>query len=515
MLTSRLDDDAGSFGRPGRSARAGSGPPKVVGVKGNRTYGGKGVRPYVATPMPAFGPEVAARLADAFEAADLDVHDDLVPAFSEEAMDVGRTLVGITGMACITCHDVAGKPSLGIPMVDLANTPERLRHDWFRRWLEDPVGMRPGTRMSAFFPDGKSVRHDILDGHAGQQIDAIWTYLSLGTAMPLPEGLVVDPSAYDLEPSGRPIHHACFWEGGSARGIAVGFPERKHYAFDQEHLRVDAMWYGAFVNAAHTWDGRAGGLVVPEGDGVLELPEGMAVAWLDAPDAEWPTANRRNLGWRYLGQSRNADDVPTWRYAKGEVVVEETLRPVFGPGGLFVRSFHFEGLPVQEGGSGYFLRLGAAEHIDWAKVLEFDGVVQVPPPLGNGESAEPVPGILVRGGMGLEGGDLALTLPGQGPLVDRPRVTDSQYPAWPSVGATELARRQREQSEASRQRMVVPIGSGYDLEADSEPFKGKVIILDGSRLVARVPAPGAVDELVLSLMPTPEGTLDVEVEYRW
>ncbi len=67
------------------------------------------------------------------------------------------------------------------------------------------LGMRPGTRMAAFFSGGKSARTDVLDGDASQQIDAIWTYLSLGAAMPLPAGLVVDPATYDLDPIDRPM----------------------------------------------------------------------------------------------------------------------------------------------------------------------------------------------------------------------------------------------------------------------------------------------------------------------
>ncbi|MDF1799176.1 MAG: PA14 domain-containing protein [Planctomycetota bacterium] len=324
------------------------------------SHGGAGVRPYMQAKMPAFGDAVAARLADAFEAVDLTTTGAMTPPFSEAAMDAGRTLVGMAGFACISCHDVAGKPSLGIPMTDLANTPERLRHAWFQSWLEDPAAMRPGTRMSTFWRDGTSARTDVLDGHAGAQIDAIWTYLSLGMAMPLPDGLVVDPGAYDLEPVGRPIHHACFWRDGSARGIAVGFPERKHLAFDQEHLRLDKLWYGAFVNAADTWDGRAGGLVSPAGDGILDLPGGMAVAQLDDPTAAWPEANRRELGWRLLGSTRDTAGVPTFRYAHGEVVVEETLTPIFGPGGRFLRHFHFSGLPA----SGYVLRLAVGDELE-------------------------------------------------------------------------------------------------------------------------------------------------------
>jgi mono/diheme cytochrome c family protein len=323
------------------------------------SHGGAGVRPYLTTEMPSYPSRVAERLAAAFVAVDLPGGAQPEPAFDEVTMEVGRQLVGTTGFGCIVCHEVAGKPSLGIPMIDLATTPERLRFDWFRRWVEEPTALRPKTRMAGFWPGGKSAHTDILDGEAEPQIAAIWTYLSLGVSMPLPDGLNLDPAAYDLEPKGRPIYHACFWRGGSARGLAVGFPARKHLAFDEDNLRIAALWFGGFVNAADTWDGRAGGLVVPASEGVLHLPSGMAVAELDSASAPWPETARRELGWRYLGYRRDSEGVPTFRYAKGKMLVEESLSPQFGAGGRFVRRFHFEGL---EPGC-WFVRLGAGETI--------------------------------------------------------------------------------------------------------------------------------------------------------
>jgi len=52
--------------------------------------------------------------------------------------------------------------------------------------------------------------------------------------------------------------------------------------------------------------------------------------------------------------------VPTFRYANGDLVVEESLVPEFGAGGLFVRHFHFSGLEAGR----WSLRLGAAQSIE-------------------------------------------------------------------------------------------------------------------------------------------------------
>ncbi len=352
---------------------------KVI-AEGSR---GAGSRPYVQVQMPSFQVDVAADLARALEAVDVPLwaasHPSREePLFSEEIASSGHVLVGTGGFACIACHLVDGKNSLGLPMIDLASTTTRLRYPWFREWLEHPTEMRKGTRMASFWSEGTSARADIFEGDADRQIQAIWSYLSLGVGLPLPAGLVTDPGAYDLLPLEEPIYHACFLRDASARGMAVGFPERKHLAFDFQHLRLHSLWYGDFVNAAATWDGRAGGLIQPEGTGVLLLPEGLAVARLEDQSTTWPQNKRRPDGWRLLGHKRSPEGIPTFRYALGETIVEETLQPVFGARGHFLRKFRISGI----GHDALFLRLGSAKNISFHEDtirLQGTGILQGEP----------------------------------------------------------------------------------------------------------------------------------------
>ncbi|RME91526.1 MAG: hypothetical protein D6766_11790, partial [Verrucomicrobia bacterium] len=53
-------------------------------------------------------------------------------------------------------------------------TGRRLQWPWFRRYLEDPVKFRPGTRMPSFWPEGRPVLPEVLDGDPTRQIGAIW-----------------------------------------------------------------------------------------------------------------------------------------------------------------------------------------------------------------------------------------------------------------------------------------------------------------------------------------------------
>ncbi len=337
-------DDLGDEGRY---------PPDLggVGTKLKRAWmdqvigEGAAVRPAMVTRMPAFGEALAQSLGAALVAADL-AADGGAPAatneaaFDKEAARKGWKLVGSEGLNCLICHDVAGQPSLGVHGPDLATMYERLQPEWFRRWLRDPHKMRPGTRMSVFFPEGRSVLTDVYDGDAERQIDAIWHYLSLGRSMPLPTGLVVDSSAFQLLPVGRPVYFGTFMQGLSARVTTVGFPERVNLAFDARNVRLAKVWQGDFINAQGTWQGRAGQLESPAGEPVLDLPAGAAFAVLEQADSPWPEGSAREAGWRMLGHRRDADGHPTFRYAFDALEVEESLHPDVAPGAVgFERVF--------------------------------------------------------------------------------------------------------------------------------------------------------------------------------
>jgi hypothetical protein len=73
--------------------------------------------------------------------------------------------------------------------MDMTVMARRLKPDWFRRYLPDPAGLRPGTRMPSFWPEGKAAIQNVLGGDTGRQIAAIWAFLSKGNAAETPPGL--------------------------------------------------------------------------------------------------------------------------------------------------------------------------------------------------------------------------------------------------------------------------------------------------------------------------------------
>src|SRR5690606_31956616 len=213
-------------------------------------------------------------LADAFAA--LDRRDEVtIPAIDlpkHRIESVGRQLVGESALSCIKCHNVGNHAGTGIQAINLQTMTRRLRQDWFVRYMPDPQQYRPGTRMPSAFPNGKSGVRDALGGDAGQQLAAIWTYLELGEKAPIPAGAVT--SAIVLTPSERPIVYRGFLEGLSPRGIAVGYPEKAHIAFDAEQMCLALIWHNEFLDASQHWAGRGAGTIRPMGDHALSQVRG-------------------------------------------------------------------------------------------------------------------------------------------------------------------------------------------------------------------------------------------------
>ncbi|MDA0668296.1 MAG: PA14 domain-containing protein [Planctomycetota bacterium] len=338
----RLFVGEGDLGEEGRI------PPALTGVEAKLQphwlakviTNGEKVRPYMKTRMPSFGEQVGGVIA-----RDLHANRRPMPALPQRDFDVaevqmGREIAGTNGLACIVCHNMAGHKSPGIPGLDLATVADRLERSWFQQWLRNPHQMRSNTRMPVFWnEEGKSALTRLGEGDASVQINALWAYFSLGAAMPLPQGLITNPNVYSLIPMDRPLYFGTFMEGLSARVLTVGFPERVHLAFDQHNVRLAKVWRGEFMNGKGTWDGRAGELESPAGVEILDLPTGPPFAW-STDGSDWPTESGKDAGWRMVGQRRDADGNPTFRYRFEDVQVEESFLAKLGAdGAYFERSF--------------------------------------------------------------------------------------------------------------------------------------------------------------------------------
>jgi mono/diheme cytochrome c family protein len=283
------------------------------------------VRPYMAARMPQFGARNVLPLAEAFEKAD--ARADALPDlnnFATGASDMakhGRLLVGTTGLSCISCHTFAGNKSLGVPALDLATVGQRLRWDWFRRYLLDPPSLRPGTRMPPFWPEGKAANQTILKGDTEQQVAAIWWYLARKNYTDLPAGLVQAKLA--LVASNEAVIYRNFIKGAGSRAIAVAYPEGANLAFDANDICLALIWQGDFIDASRHRTGRGAGSEAPLGHGVIKLPSGAPFAVLDEPEAAWPARAGRGADWQFKGYTLDDRQRPAFRYLFGDVAVED------------------------------------------------------------------------------------------------------------------------------------------------------------------------------------------------
>jgi mono/diheme cytochrome c family protein len=220
------------------------------------------VRPWLKTRMPHFGPAVHPLVAELIATSGCGPAE-ITPAPTPQLVAEGRRLVGSGsgGLSCITCHSVNGGP---VAAPEQSRGPEltlmatRLRGDWFRRWVREPGRIIPNTVMPSFFA-GKPI------DESTHTIETIWAYLSLGSAIPTPNGAnQADKTKFVLTPTDRPIVQRCYLEGGGVAGqynpipraVAVGLPGGLSYAFDPESAQLRYVWSGDFLDMTGGWNGR-------------------------------------------------------------------------------------------------------------------------------------------------------------------------------------------------------------------------------------------------------------------
>lgn len=319
-------------------------------------------RPYMATRMPKFGQHNVGELISLFaktdqksEVAEVEFQDP-----PHRVKSSARFLVGDQSLSCIKCHYFGKHKATGIQSLDMTTMTRRLRRDWFHRYMVNPQIFRPGTRMPGSWPNGKSIVKKVLNADTAQQIEAIWQYLEDGENARLPSGLIA--KAIELKPVDHPIIYRNFIEGLSARGIAVGFPEKVHYAWDAEQMNLKLIWHNEFIDAAKHWVGRGPGNQTPLGDHLMLLVSGQPLAVLASKDQKWPTESSRAAGYRFRGYNLNTEGQPAFRYEWNGVTAVDFIQPAKTDqdAGL-MRSVSFNAVPPD---SKLYFRVAAAARIE-------------------------------------------------------------------------------------------------------------------------------------------------------
>lgn len=310
-----------NLGRQGRI------PPSLtnVGAKLKRQWlrdvlvSGKAIRPYMKTRMPQFGANHVGHLVDLFQRVD-QLPKVTTPKFSDDKKLrlAGLELVGNQGLNCIACHTYQLKRSATMPALDLTDMGERLQEDWFYHYMRDPQRFSPNTVMPSFWPGGKAIRQNIMDGDTDLQIAAIWRYLEDGRQAGTPRGLIQKPLEIVVNEEAVMLRRQ--YPGIGKRGIGVGYPNHVNLAFDSEQMRLAMIWKGKFADPGGVWRGQGSGNVRPLGTDLLNFARGPE---LDDANTPWQVDDGRPPLHHFKGYTLDSKQRPRFRYQFENVEVDD------------------------------------------------------------------------------------------------------------------------------------------------------------------------------------------------
>ncbi len=138
------------------------------------------LRPWQEARMPAYAsraPALAAGLAAKHGVAPVTP----APARRPDLIEIGGKVAGEAGYSCVACHDSGTRAALQVfegqgPNLQLAG--QRLRYDYFQRWMHWPQRLAPTTIMPRYTKDReKALLSAPFEGDAAQQFEAVWHWM--------------------------------------------------------------------------------------------------------------------------------------------------------------------------------------------------------------------------------------------------------------------------------------------------------------------------------------------------
>ncbi|MEC9094319.1 MAG: hypothetical protein VX438_16535 [Planctomycetota bacterium] len=106
-----------------------------------------------------------------------------------EKMKHGASVAAMeTGLSCNRCHAIADKKpnaAFDAQSTNLIYAAQRLRKEYYLRWMFDPLRIDKQTKMPKFSEDGQSTSlRSIYEGDALKQFESLWQYLNSIKANP-------------------------------------------------------------------------------------------------------------------------------------------------------------------------------------------------------------------------------------------------------------------------------------------------------------------------------------------
>ncbi len=139
-------------------------------------------RPWLKARMPAFPARAKGLAAGLSHEHGYALDEDARPAHAAGEVAIGKRLLPQAGgFNCVMCHGVGKEKAtepFEAPGINLLDAAQRLRYDYYQRWMHDPTRVDVTTRMPRFAPDGKTTPiQDVHSGDARRQFDAIWHFI--------------------------------------------------------------------------------------------------------------------------------------------------------------------------------------------------------------------------------------------------------------------------------------------------------------------------------------------------
>lgn len=143
-------------------------------------------RPWLHTRMPRFGSYSTTLANGLTHQAGYDANErQTVFKPQPELAKVGKELIGNRiGLDCRQCHGVGDLPPTGddktqiVLGIKFSMVGNRIRREYYDRWMLNPLRIDPQTKMPRYAIDGKLTKiKEVFAGDAARQFEALWHFL--------------------------------------------------------------------------------------------------------------------------------------------------------------------------------------------------------------------------------------------------------------------------------------------------------------------------------------------------
>lgn len=188
----------------------------------------------------------------------------------------GLALGGARGFSCVGCHQVGKFEPRGVAIAsrgsDLYRIAQRMRPEFFARWVRSPLRIVPNMEMPSFERPAPGVLSERLDW----QLAALWNALSDPKQPPAFDTSSVEQVLTGI-PGQPPVVVRDVFNIGTplqskliSRGFGIGFENQANLLYDLDQMAVRAWWSGPFARqraSGKSWYWEPSGTALREAPG--------------------------------------------------------------------------------------------------------------------------------------------------------------------------------------------------------------------------------------------------------